>query len=184
VTREQFKREFLKYQPGFVKAASDMLHDREEAQDVVMDTAEKLLTRLERYDPAVATFRTWFTASVKNEALIRLRSKRAEATRVERSRRVGAGIWITRSVDNTLLEKGAVILDVKKALATFSPDDRKTLQEVLGDGVEVDASLKSAFGQIVVRGAKARGRDPRWFMNEVLGLVERLRGLLASYSVA
>jgi len=181
MTRDAFKREFLKYQPGFVKLAHDYVHDWEKAQDAVMDTAEHLCTRLAAYDPERATFRTWFSAAVKRQCLMCLRSERREAAAVDRSRKLGSGHWITRTADTTLVESGGMVLDVKNALAKFSPDERALLEEVLGDGVEVDTRLTSAFGQVVQRAATRRGVTARSLLVQVLPLVARLREALAPY---
>jgi RNA polymerase sigma-70 factor, ECF subfamily len=68
---------YLRYR-GLVRAAAlGVLHDSEEAEDVLQTVFERLMTRLDRYRAEGGSFEAWLTTVARNAARDQLRRRRS-----------------------------------------------------------------------------------------------------------
>lgn len=68
---------YLRYRGLVRSVALGVLHDSEEAEDVLQTVFERLMTRLDRYRAEGGSFEAWLTTVTRNAALDQVRRRRS-----------------------------------------------------------------------------------------------------------
>ena len=82
--RWAFEEAYTRYSPLLYSAAYNVLHNSEDAQDVVHDALARVWRSPEAYSRSRGAVRSFLVVCVRNEAISRLRSKQRRLRLVER----------------------------------------------------------------------------------------------------
>jgi RNA polymerase sigma-70 factor, ECF subfamily len=141
-----------------------ILHDREEAEDVLQEVFLQVWRRAGDFDEARGRAFTWLVTIARSRALDRLRSAGSRTRLAEGAAHVPQDEFGDAAVDAVKSETGSI---VRKALAELPEEQQKTLFLAYFEGLtqtEIAARLGDPLGTV-----KTRMRSGMIKLRELLG---------------
>ena len=141
-----------------------ILHDREEAEDVLQEVFLQVWRRAGDFDEARGRAFTWLVTIARSRALDRLRSAGSRTRLAEEAAQVPQDEFGDAEVDAVNSEAGSI---VRKALAELPEEQQKTLFLAYFEGLtqtEIAARLGDPLGTV-----KTRMRSGMIKLRELLG---------------
>jgi RNA polymerase sigma-70 factor (ECF subfamily) len=141
-----------------------ILHDREEAEDVLQEVFLQVWRRASDFDEARGRAFTWLVTIARSRALDRLRSAGSRTRLAEEAAQIPQDEFGDAAADAVKSETGSI---VRKALAELPEEQQKTLFLAYFEGltqVEIAARLGDPLGTV-----KTRMRSGLIKLRELLG---------------
>jgi RNA polymerase sigma-70 factor (ECF subfamily) len=164
--RSAFERLYDRHSPLVLALCDRVLHDRAEAEDVMVDVFYELWDRADRYDPARGNPLTYLTTLARSRAIDRKRSRAKAQPPVD--------LDMTEPVTAPTAdspERGAVADEdralVKRALLSLDPTQRQVIECAFYEGL--------THTEIAEKLGKPLGTVKTWIRQGIIRLREGLR---------